>query len=180
MSLIHVVRDFGCRAVKPDGVHGRAEFIAIFGFMDYIAVGANHFDAVFFEHAHLVKTERGVERSLATKRWQNRIRPFFFNHSRHEFGRNRLDISRIGQLRVGHDGRRIGINQNQTVALFSQSLNRLRAGIIELTGLPNDDGAGTDDEDGLEVCAARHGGGIFAILTATWAVENSHLDLLQI
>ena len=37
-----------------------------------------------------------------------------------------------------------------------QSLTRLRAGIIELASLPNDDGAGTDDQNFMNVRAFRH------------------------
>ena len=42
------------------------------------------------------------------------------------------------------------------VALFAQRLAGLGAGVIELAGLTDDDRAGADDEDALDVCAFWH------------------------
>jgi hypothetical protein len=62
-----------------------------------------------------------------------------------------LDVGRIGRFRVGHDGRRIAVDQDDAVALFAQRLAGLSAGVVELAGLPDDDGAGADDQDALQV-----------------------------
>ena len=48
-----------------------------------------------------------------------------------------------------HDGRRVAVDQDDLVTLFAQGLAGLGAGIVELTGLADDDRAGADDEDGL-------------------------------
>ena len=48
---------------------------------------------------------------------------------------------------IGHDGGRIGIDQHDLVAQFSQGLAGLGAGIVEFTGLADDDGTGTDDHN---------------------------------
>ena len=72
-------------------------------------------------------------------------------------GRDRLDIGGVGQVRVGHDRRRIGIDQDDPVALVLQRLAGLGAGIVELAGLADDDRPGADDEDRLDVGALRHG-----------------------
>src|SRR5690606_20262278 len=42
------------------------------------------------------------------------------------------------------------------VALGLQRLAGLNAGIVELTRLADDDRAGADDQDGLDVCALGH------------------------
>src|SRR5674476_295262 len=68
----------------------------------------------------------------------------------------RFDVGLIGEVRIRHDGGRIGIDQDDLVAVGAQRLSRLRAGIIELAGLPDDDGAGADDQDAVEVVASRH------------------------
>ena len=69
---------------------------------------------------------------------------------------DRLDVDGVGALRVSHDGRRIGVHQDDPIALFFQSLTRLSSRIIELAGLTDDDGAGTDDEDAVEVGTLGH------------------------
>jgi len=73
-----------------------------------------------------------------------------------DFGRDRFDVSAIGEFRIGHDRGRIGIHEHDLVALLAQRLASLHAGIIELAPLPDDDGAGADDEDLVDVGATRH------------------------
>ena len=57
---------------------------------------------------------------------------------------------------IGHDGGRIGIDQDHFVAVGAQRLGRLGAGVIELAGLADDDGAGADDQDAVEIVASGH------------------------
>ena len=77
-----------------------------------------------------------------------------------DVGRDRLDVGCIRQLRIGHDRRRIGIDQDDPIALGLQRLAGLGAGIIELARLADDDRAGADDQDGVDVCAFWHVGGV--------------------
>ena len=87
---------------------------------------------------------------------QQRVGPLLLDDLGDDLGRDRLDIGCIRQLRVRHDGGRIGVDQDDAVALGLQRLAGLGAGIVELAGLPDDDGARADDEDGFDVCALRH------------------------
>ena len=47
----------------------------------------------------------------------------------------------------------IGIDQDDFVAVGAQRLGGLRSGIIEFAGLADDDGAGADDQDAVQVVA---------------------------
>src|SRR5690606_29458546 len=69
---------------------------------------------------------------------------------------DRLDVDGVGHLRVGHDRGRVAVDQHHPVALLAQGLARLRAGVVELAGLADDDRAGADDADGLEVGTLWH------------------------
>ena len=51
----------------------------------------------------------------------------------------RLNVGPMGQLRIGHDRRRIGVDEDDRVSLLLECLARLGAGIVELTGLSDDD-----------------------------------------
>ena len=73
-------------------------------------------------------------------------------------GRDRLDVGRVGELRVGHDRRGVAVDQDDAVALLLQRPARLHAGVVELAPLPDDDGAGADDEDRVDVGASGHRG----------------------
>ena len=68
-----------------------------------------------------------------------------------------LDVGAGREIGVGHDGRRVGVDEHHLVALVGEHLARLRARVVELAGLADDDRPGADDEDLVEVVAARHG-----------------------
>ena len=76
----------------------------------------------------------------------------FFDHA----PGHRLDVGRIGHVRIGHDGGRIRIDQNDAITLFAQRLAGLCPGIIEFAGLADDDRAGADDQDAFDVSTFRH------------------------
>ena len=63
----------------------------------------------------------------------------------------RLDVGAVGQLRVGHDRRRIAVDEDDLEPLGAQRLAGLRAGVVELARLPDDDRAGANDEDRASV-----------------------------
>jgi hypothetical protein len=69
---------------------------------------------------------------------------------------DRLDVGRVGHARVGHDRRRVAVDQDDAKALLAQGLAGLRAGVIELARLTDHDRPGADDQDALDVGALRH------------------------
>ncbi len=141
---------------RPIVVHRLAEELAILGLVDGVGFGADQFDAVSLQNALLVQRERRVERRLAAHRRKNRIRPLLGDDLGDDLRRDRLDVRRIRQIRVRHDRRRIGVDENDPVALGAQRLAGLRAGIIELAGLADDDRAGANDEDRFDIGAFGH------------------------
>ena len=72
------------------------------------------------------------------------------------FRRDGFDVGPVGELRVRHDGGRIRIDQDDAVTFLLQRLAGLRARIIKFTRLPDDDRAGADDQNGVNVGALRH------------------------
>jgi hypothetical protein len=68
----------------------------------------------------------------------------------------RLDVGAVGQLGIGHDGGRVRIDQHHLVALLLEGLAGLRAGVVELGRLADDDRAGADHQDLLNVISAWH------------------------
>ena len=154
--LINAVGDAALRAFQPDLVHGIAEFQPVLGLVDGLGVRPDQLDAVFFQRAILGQRQRGVERRLPAHGGQHGIRPLLLDDARDDFGRDRLHIGRVRQLRIGHDRRRVGIDQDDAIALGLQRLHRLCARIIELAGLADDDRAGANDQDGFDVGAFGH------------------------
>ena len=57
---------------------------------------------------------------------------------------------------VGHDGSGIGVNQNDLNAFFPQRTGGLGTCIVKFAGLTNNNGTGTNDEDGFDVWIFGH------------------------
>jgi hypothetical protein len=109
------------------------------------------------QHAVLGQIERAVQRGLAAHGRQQGVRPLHRDDLLHHLPVDRFDVGDVRHLRVGHDGGRIGIHQDDAITFFAQRLAGLRAGIVELAGLTDDDRTGADDEDAFEIRALRHG-----------------------
>ena len=71
--------------------------------------------------------------------------------------RDRLDVGPVRRLRVGHDRRRVAVDQNDLEPLGAQRLAGLGPRVVELTGLADDDRTGADDQDTFQIGAAGHG-----------------------
>jgi hypothetical protein len=67
-----------------------------------------------------------------------------------------LDIGDVGHPRVGHDGGRVGVGQNDLIAELAQGLAGLCAGIVEFTGLADDNRAGANDHYLVNIGASGH------------------------
>jgi hypothetical protein len=150
------VDDGGLGALQPDPVHRIAELLPVLGLLDRLGVGPDQLDAQPVQRAVLEQGQSRVQSRLPAHGRKQRVRLLRFDDLRHNLWRDRLDIGRVAQLRIGHDRRRIGVDHDDAVPLLLQRLDRLGAAIVELRRLPDDDRASTDDEDGGDVGAAGH------------------------
>ena len=143
--------------LEADFDHRLLELLAVFGSGNRLCVRtdqlgrAGHADETAFVQCH-----RQIERSLPAEGRQHCIRLLPLDDRREHVGRQRLDVGAVSEVRVGHDGRRVRVRKNHAIALCAQHAARLRARVVELAGLTNDDWAGADHEDAAEVTAARH------------------------
>ena len=109
------------RRFEADPVHRLAEQLAVLGLGDRLLVGADQLDAVAGERARARQRHRGVERGLPAHRRQQRVDRCRLagDDALDDLRRDRLDIGRVGQFRIGHDRRRVRIDQHDPVALFA-------------------------------------------------------------
>src|SRR5690606_30493326 len=154
--LLEALRHLGLRALQADLLHGHAEQLGVLGHADGLARGADQLDAVLLQHAVVGQVQGAVERGLAAHGRQQRVRALLGDDLLDRLPVDRLDVHRVGGVRVGHDRGRVAVDQHHPVALLAQRLARLRARVVELAGLADDDRAGADDEDGLDVAALGH------------------------
>ncbi len=159
-------------AFEPDPVHRLAEALAVFRLVDRIGVGADHLHAEPLQRAIVEQRERGVERGLPAHRRQQRVGPLLLDDLGDDLGRDRLDVGGVGELGIGHDRGGVGVDQDHPVPLLLQRLDRLRARIIELARLPDDDRPGADDEDRGDVSAFGH----YCISVDNWIAIGIDFD----
>ena len=108
-------------------IHRFAEQLAVLGHLDGFALGTDHLDAEFFQYTHFLERERGVQAGLAAHGGKQRVGAFLFDDLRHDLGCDRFDIGSVRKAGVGHDRRRVGVDQDDAVAFFLERFAGLRA-----------------------------------------------------
>ena len=78
----------------------------------------------------------------------------------------RFDIGPIREIRIGHDRRWIGVDEDGPITLFLQGSEGLGTGIVEFAGLADDDRPGAQDEDRLQISPLRH------VPRKTWSTRS--------
>ncbi|MNV06527.1 hypothetical protein D3C71_969090 [compost metagenome] len=156
VGFFNVVDGARAGAFQTQLVHGVAELLTVLGLVDDLGLGADHLDAVLGQGARGVQGQGRVQRGLAAHGRQQGVGALLGDDLLDDVRGDRLDIGGVGHLRVGHDGGGVRVDQDDPVALGLQRLAGLNPGIVELTRLADDDRAGADDQDGLDVCALGH------------------------
>ncbi len=151
-------RDHGAlRHAQADGGHGLAKLVPGLGPADGGVVGPDELHAELLQSAVLGEGDGQVESGLAPQGGQQGVRPLHLDDLGHHFGHQGLDVGAVGEGGVGHDGGRVGVDQDHLETFLHQHLAGLGAGIVELAGLADDDGAGAEQEDLADIGAAGHG-----------------------
>ena len=156
LGLLHVRDRLALGGAQANAGHGLREQLAVLGRADRVDRCADQLDPELVEHASRLQVQRGVQRRLAAQRGQQRVGALRAQHASDALNVERLDVRAISPTRVGHDRRRIRVDQDGLVALLAEHAQGLHARVVELAGLPDHDRAGADDGDLLEVVSARH------------------------
>ena len=154
--LLDGVRDVGAGHFGSGLDRDVFELLPVLALLDRLEAGADQFDVVLLEHAVFEQLRGGVECRLAAEGRQDRIRPLQRDDGLDDFPGDRFDVGGVGEVGVGHDRGRVGVDQDDPDALFAQHAAGLGAGVVEFAGLTDDDRAGADDEDAVDVVAFGH------------------------
>ena len=148
--------------IEADLLHRVFEVKTVFGLLDCRHIRADQLHVVLVEYAAVREFDGQIERGLSAHRGQDgeslarRHLTLDANNFFQIFPRERLDVSAVGKLRIGHDGGRIGIGQHHFKSLGLKRLASLRPGVVKLRRLANDDGARANDENFRDVSSSRH------------------------
>ena len=156
LRLFQAVHNPADRHVQPDLDHRLLEQLPVFTLLNGIVPGSDHLDPVLLQDPLLVQGYRQVQRRLSPERGQQGVRLFGCDYLLKNLYIQRLYVRHIRKIRIGHNSGRVAVDQHHAVAFFTQCLACLRATIVELTGLTNNDWSGSDNEDGFNVLSLGH------------------------
>ena len=150
------VHDLGGDARLADLLHRVLEHLAVLGLSDGVRFGAEQLDTHFIQEAALAKLHGKVQAGLAAEVGQQRVRALLLDNLLHRFHGHRLDVDLVRHGLVGHDGRGVGVDEHDLEALFAQRAAGLRARVVELGRLADDDRAGAQYHYLVNILAQRH------------------------
>ena len=156
LALVERAGDARARDLKADVAHGGSEELPILAHLYGVDVTTYDLDAKALEHACLAERDGAVEGRLAAHVGKQRVGTLPLDDLRHGLDRDGLDVGAIGRIGVGHDRGRVRVHEHDLEALTAKGLAGLGAGVVELAGLPDDDGARSDDQDLMDVAALGH------------------------
>ena len=167
-SLGIITNDFHVfRALQMAGEQGLSEACGIAADSSKLYLPNNMLREFFAEIKHLVKLAGTallenalllelhckVKTRLTADTGNNRIGTLGAKNSRHVLKGKRLHVNLVRNRRIGHNCRRIGVYENNLVALLTKCKTSLRARIVKLRRLTDNDRTGADDHNFFDVCS---------------------------
>ena len=133
------------------------EPLAVLGLVNGVGGGAQQLHAALLQNSHPAQLHCEVQAGLSADAGEQRVGPLHSENVGGKFGGQGFHIDLVRNGGVGHDGGRVGVGQKNLVALLLQGQACLGTGVVELGGLPDDNGAGADDQNAADVGSLRHG-----------------------
>ena len=155
-ALLHVVGDMRRQHRFAQPLAQLLEQLAVFGLLDALERRTQNLDLALLQHALLGQLHGQIQARLAAQPRHDGIGTLVTDDLGHVFERQRLHIDLVGDMRVGHDRRRIGIHQDHLVPLLFQREAGLRPRIVELGGLTDHDRPRADHHYFLDIRSLRH------------------------
>ena len=119
-GFLHGVGDVGRDNGLADALAELLEQLAVLGRLDALGVGAQQLNAALLQHALLGQLHSEVKAGLTADAGDNRVRTLIAADARHILERQRLHIDLVRNGGIRHDGRRVGIGEDNLVALLAQ------------------------------------------------------------
>ena len=127
-----------------DFFHRLFKFQTVFGFFDGLRGCSDQAHIVLLQKSSLLKLHGKVQSCLSSQCWKHAVRLFFDNQLFYNLYGQRLNINSVCNVFIGHNGRRIGVEQNNLNTFLFQRTARLCSGIVKLCRLSNNNRTGTD------------------------------------
>ena len=145
-TVVHIFHDQGSRHRLSDLLHGGLELQTVLGLFDRFGCGSDQAHAVFFQESSLFELHGKVQARLAAQGREHAVRLLLQDELLYHLNSQRLDIDTVRDVFIRHDGRRVGVQQNNLKPLLLQRTARLCPRVVKLRCLSDDDRTGTDDQ----------------------------------
>ena len=127
VALLHRVGDEGTCDLGTGALDDLLELLAVLTGADRVDGCADKLDVETLKNAHFGQRDGRVQRRLAAQRGKQCVGAFLFNNRGHDLRGDRLDVRGVGDAGVGHDGCRVGVDEDDAQALLLQHAACLRA-----------------------------------------------------
>ena len=136
--------------------HGFLEQLPVLSPGNSLGIGAQQTDALFLQEALLIQLHGQGQAGLPAQSCQKAVGLFLLDDALDGLRSQRLQIDLVRHSLVGHDGGRVGVAQHHVHPRLLQDAAGLGAGVVKLSSLADDNGAGADDQDFFDTCIQRH------------------------
>ena len=133
------------------------EKLTVFGLLDVLERGSEDLYAALIQDAFLRELDGEVQTGLSAEAGDQGVRALVADDLGYVFQCERLHVHLVSDVGVRHDGRGVGVDEDDLVSLFLKRETCLGAGIVKLRRLSDHDRTGSDDHYFLYVVPSRHG-----------------------
>ena len=120
-SLVDIVGDFGWDNWLTDLLAHLFEEFSVLSLLDGFGWGAKKQGAALFEDAFSLKLHSKVETGLSADAWDDCVWSFVTKDLRDVIKGKRLHVDLVRNLGVGHDGRWVGVDEDDLVSFLFES-----------------------------------------------------------
>ena len=145
-TVLHIFHDKGCSHRLADLLHGRLELQAVFRLLDRLGCSSDETHAVCLQKSGFFQLHGKVQSCLSSQCREHAVRLLLQDELLYHLNSQRLDIDTVRDVFIRHDGRRVGVQQNNLKPLLLQRTARLCPRVVKLRCLSDDDRTRTDDQ----------------------------------
>ncbi|OQA55575.1 MAG: hypothetical protein BWY42_01421 [Candidatus Omnitrophica bacterium ADurb.Bin277] len=173
LAFLNGTRGRRLRYRDPELRHGFFENLAVLPPFNRVRLDPDNLDPVFLEDAGFMKCGGKIQSRLTAEVGQQSVGPFERDDLFKTFHGQRFDISFIRHFGIRHDGRGIGIHEDDLVTFFSEGFTGLGPRIIKLAGLADNDRPRTNNQNFFNILASRHDRPLFSILNTRQSINKN-------
>ena len=155
-TVLHGSHYFGSRYGLADLFHGIFEFLTVLGFADRLRRRTDKAHIMLFQEAFFLQLHGKIKSRLSSEGRKHAVGFLLHDQLLYHLNGKGFDINSVGNIFIRHDRSRIGIQKNNLDALLFQRTAGLGSRIVEFRRLADDDRAGTDHKNFMDIFISRH------------------------